>query len=260
MPVARRGRPAPLFLLTLLGVALGACDAEPGLPVESALPTIESVRVTPVRDSLETAAPTAAVPLAVEAVLGGEGPITVRVLVRYAETDSLAGQATAEVAPGAVRVEVPLTLPRGATGSYDVDVSTEGPDGRPGDRASAVFRFAATNLGPPAVTVEAPASVPLGANGVAELTVTVVVTDPDGLANVIAAGLREAGAEGIAVRLFDRGSTPQQQSADEVAGDGRYTETIRISGVEPGEIMLEAVAVDRAGAVSAPVPFTVTVQ
>ena len=257
MPVARRGRPAPLFLLALLGVALGACDAEPGLPVESALPTIESVRVTPVRDSLETAAPTATVPLAVEAVLGGEGPITVRVLVRYAETDSLAGQATAEVAPGTVRVEVPLTLPRGATGTYDVDVSTEGPDGRPGDRASAVFRFAATNLGPPAVTVNAPAPRPRPAGrDTVQVPIVATVSDPDGLANVLAVIARETETGATIGRLFDDG-----ENSDAQADDGRYSGAIVIgSDFEPGTYSFEVVAIDRAAALSEPVPFTFTVQ
>ena len=260
MSVARRGRPAVLLFALAASASIAACDTAPGLVAEAARPTIENVRVTPVRDSLATDAPTAAVPLAIEADLGGEGPITVRVLVRYAETDSVAARATAEAGPGRVRVEVPLVLPRGATGDYEVDVTTEGPDGRLGDRAAAVFRFAAASLGPPVVTVEAPDAVTADADGAAEFTVTVVVTDPDGLANVVAVGLREAESEGIALRLFDRGSTPQRPSADETAGDGRYTETVRLGGLQPGEVALEAVAVDRAGTVSAPAAFTITVR
>lgn len=261
MPVARRGRPAlPLLLAVpvLLGLALAACDAEPGLPSESVRPVVERVTVTPIRDSLATAAPTATIPLTVDAVVSGEGPLTVRVLVRYQETDSLAGQATTVTEPGPVRVEVPLTLPRGATGVYDVETTIEGPDGRLGDGAKAVFRFAAASLGPPVVTVE-DASIAPGSNGTSLLTVTVSVTDPDGLANVIAVGIRQAGTEGIGFRLLDNG--PQQGSgADAVADDGRYTEEVAISGAEPGEVELEAVAVDRAGTISAPAPFTVTIQ
>ena len=252
MPVAFRGLPV------LLLVALAACDAEPGLPPDVGRPVFESVRVTPVRDSLATSAATAAVPLAVEGVLGG-APATVRVLVRYAETDSLVAEAEAEVAPGAFRVEVPLVLPRGATGAYEVDVTTEGPDGRLGDRASAVLQFAAASLGPPTVRVEAETSVQID-DGVAEFTVTAVVTDPDGLANVVAVGLRQAGTEGIGFRLFDRGRTVNRESADEVAGDGRYRERVAIPGAQPGVLELEVVAVDRAGTVSEPASFTVTLR
>ena len=258
MPVARRGRPAPLVLLTLLGAALAACDAEPGLPVEAALPVIESVRVTPARDSLETAAPTAAVPLAVEAVLGGEGPITVRVLVRYAETDSLAGRAEAEVAPGAVRVEVPLTLPRGATGSYEVEVSTEGPDGRPGDQAAAVFQFAATNLGPPVVVGvnrPAPRTRPAGRDTV-QVPILATVSDPDGLANVAAVIAREIESGATIGRLFDDGD-----GTDDAADDGVYSGAIVVgSDFEPGTYSFEVVGIDRARAVSDPAVFTFTVQ
>ena len=259
MSVARRGRPALVLLALAASAPLAACDSEPGLPPEAARPTIESVRVTPVRDSLATAAPTAEIPLAVEAELGGEGPITVRVLVRYAETDSVVAEAVAVAEPGPVRVEAPLVLPRGATGDYEVDVTTEGPGGRLGDRAAAVFRFAAASLGPPSVTVES-VSVELDRRGVPVLSVTATATDPDGLANVIAVGIRDAGAEGgVGFRLSDRG--PDQGSgADEVAGDGRFTEDLEVLGIPSGtEIALEVVAFDRAGTVSEPAPFTITV-
>ena len=254
MPVAFRGLPV------LLLVALAACDAEPGLPADSARPVLESVRVTPVRDSLATAAATAAVPLAVEGVLGGAERAVVRVLVRYQETDSLVAEVEADVAAGPFRVEAPLTLPRGATGAYEVDVTTEGPGGRLGDRASAVLQFAASSLGPPTVRVDAPGAAEINARGVATLVVSAVVSDPDGLANVVAVGLRQAGTEGIGFRLFDRGRTVNRESADAVAGDGRYTEEVAIGGAEPGELELEIIAVDRAGLVSEPAPFAVTLQ
>ena len=263
MPVARRGRPALTpptlrgFVLLAAVAVLGACDTEPGLPTEAARPTIESVRVTPLRDSLATAAPTATVPRVVEAVVGGEGPVTVRVFVRYQETDSLAGQATAEVAPGPVRVEVPLTLPRGATGAYAVTVSTAGPDGQPGDRAAAVFRFAAASLGPPTVTVNEPAPVarPTGTD-TAEIPIRATVTDPDGLANVAAVLVRDPETGATIGRLFDDG-----EGSDDAAGDGVYSAAVVIGAdFQPGTISLEVVALDRAETFSEPATFTFTVQ
>ena len=255
MPVARRGRPALLSLAVL--VALGACDTEPGLPSEAARPVFETVRVTPVRDSLATAAPTATVPLAVEGVVGGEGPITVRVLVRYQETDSLAAEASAEVAPGQFRVEAPLVLPRGATGAYAVSVSAEGPDGQPGDRAAAVFRFAAASLGPPSVTVNEPATVPRpSGDDVAQVPIRATVTDPDGRANVLAVLARDPETEATIGRLFDDG-----EGNDETAGDGVYSAAVSVtSAFEPGEYTFEVVALDRAETFSEPATFTFRVQ
>ncbi|MDT0632108.1 choice-of-anchor X domain-containing protein [Rubrivirga sp. S365] len=259
MPVARRGRPAPVLLTVaaLLGAALAACDAAPGIPGESARPVIEDVRVTPLRDSLASSAPTAEVPLVVETEVGGAGPITVRVRVRYAETDSLAGQAEVEVEPGPVRVEVPLALPRGATGAYDVVVTTEGPDGRLGDEARAVFRFAATNLGPPVVAVNPPLPRPLPTGqDTVQVPIVAAVSDPDGIANVALVIVRDPESGRFIGRLLDDG-----EGKDEVAGDGVYSAAIEVgSGFPPGTYALEVVAVDRAEAVSEPARFTFTIQ
>ena len=262
MPVAPRpavARPA-VALLALGAAALAACDAAPGLAAEAARPTLAGVTVAPLAVTLGTDAPTAAVPLAVEGVLDGEGPVSVRVLVRYAETDSLVTSVEAAVDPGPFRVEAPVVLPRGATGDYAVRVSTAGADGRAGDQAAAVLRFAAGNLGPPTVTV-APADAVARPTGAATATVPIVATvaDPDGRANVavVVARLPEAEGGGLVRRLYDDG-----EDADRTAGDGRYTASpiVVTSAFEPGTYVLEVVAFDRAGAASAPAPFSFTVR
>lgn len=253
MPVALR-HAARVLSLALLGAAAG-CDAEPGLPTEVARPVLTDVRITPTEDSLATDAPTATVPLRVEADLAGEGAIEVRVLVRYAETDSLTAEARAETAPGPVALDVPLVLPRGATGDYEVQVSTEGADGRAGDQAAAVFRFAAASLGPPVVTNVSAPSTSRPTTGVARLPIVVTVSDPDGLENVafVALAVPEVGVIG---RLFDTG-----RDSDDVDGDGRYSGSLQVfPDTERGTFELDAVAVDRAGEVSAPYRFTVTIR
>ncbi|MEM1118031.1 MAG: hypothetical protein AAF845_18815 [Bacteroidota bacterium] len=251
MPVASR-----LAVLLPLAAALGACDAEPGLPETVARPVIADVEITPTRDSLATDAPTATIPLRVEADLEGEGAIEVRVLVRYAETDSLAAEARAEAAPGRVAVDVPLTLPRGATGDYEVTVTTEGADGRPGDQAASVFRFDAASLGPPVVTgVDVPASTVRPTSGSTTIPIVATVTDPDGRANiaVVALAIPEVGVLG---RLFDAGD-----GTDETPGDGRYSAGLQIfPDTEAGTFELDVVALDRAGEQSDPFRFQVTVR
>ena len=255
MPVALR----PVVALLAACAAVAGCDSEPGFADLVRPPSLADVSVTPASARLDGAAPTATVPLAVTGTLDAEGPVGVRVLVRWAETDSLVAQADERVAePGPFRIEVPLVVPRGAVGDYSVRVATEGADRRPGDGAAAVFRFAATNLGPPAVTVQAAAPVdrPTGSQ---PRTVPVLadVTDPDGRANIAAVVLRVPDGGGVVGRLFDGGPP----GADRVAGDGRYSAGILVgSDFEPGTYDLEVVAVDRAGAESAPAPFSFTVR
>ena len=252
------------FFCLLLAVGVAACDTAPGAVERQARPVIASVDVTPLEDSLETAAPVAEVPLAVALVLEGAGPIEVRVLVRYAETDTLVASAAERVEPGPVTIAVPLRVPRGATGDYAVSVVTEGPDGRAGDEASARFRFRAASLGPPSVTVEAPAAVNVPAAGsrAAEFPIVVVVTDPDGRENIAAVVLRDE--EGFALpRVYDEGPNgrPRGRSDDETAGDGRYSVVLGIPpGFQPGIYTLDAIAVDRSGEVSEPAVFTFEVR
>lgn len=253
MPVAFR--PA----VALCAVALWGCDAAPGFAAEVARPTFADVAVTPVAFALDTDAPTVAVPLAVAGTLEGEGPVSVRVLVRYAETDSLVTSVEETVQPGAFRVEAPVTLPRGATGDYAVRVTTAGADGRAGDQAAAVLRFDATNLGGPTVTVAtaAPVSRPSGSATV-NVPIVATVGDPDGRANVavVFAQVPEADGGGFLGRLFDDGD-----GADDTADDGEYSASVVVtSDFEPGTYQLEVVAVDRAGAASAPAPFSFTVR
>ena len=255
MPVALR---RPLWALSLLAV-LAACDAAPGFPAEATLPTLEDVRVAPTEDSLATDAPTATVPLTVEAEVGGEGPVTVRVLVRYAETDTLVAEATVEAEPGPVRVEAPFTVPRGATGDYRVTVATEGPDGRAGDGAAAVVQFRAASLGPPVVAdVEIDSPITRGTRTITE-PVVATVTDPDGVANVAVVALVDPETGVVIGRLFDRGRA--DNGTDQTAGDGRFTAGLRISPDFPaGTYTLAVVALDRAGEQSEARPFTFTVQ
>ena len=254
MPVALR--PA----VALLAVALWGCDAAPGFATEARLPTLAEVAVSPLAFALDTDARTATVPLAVTGTLDAEGPVEVVVLVRYAETDSLVSQTAAEVQPGAFRVDAPTVIPRGAIGEYSVRVATEGADGRSGDQAAAVFRFAAENLGRPSVRVNTPAAVvrPSGTT-VVRVPLVAAVTDPDGRENIAAVFAVDPESGGVISRIYDDG--PANGASDETADDGRYTAALEIrSDFEPGTYELAIVAVDRYGAQSEPAPYTFTVR
>lgn len=258
---------AVLAAVLLLSAGLAACDDAPGLPTEVQRPSVTAFTLTPARDSLATDAATAQIPLVITATLAGEGRIVVRAVVRYGETgtvrDSLVTQVRAEAQAGPVRIEVPLVLPRGATGEYAVALLTEGADGRTGDGASGVFRFRAASLGPPVVTaVSAPATVDRPASDSLRATpfrITADVTDPDGRVNVAAVYVVDE-TGGVVQELFDEGSTGRARD-DERLGDGRYTVTLGIPfGFQPGTVTLAIVAFDRAGTRSAPVPFTFEVR
>ncbi|GAB5533770.1 MAG: hypothetical protein Rubg2KO_00190 [Rubricoccaceae bacterium] len=248
------------FVVLSMTLAWAGCDSAPGAVERTARPVIASVEVTPLSDSLETAAPTASIPLTVRLALEGEGPIAVRVLVRYAETDTLVTSSMETVQPGTVELAVPLTLPRGAIGDYAVSVVTEGPGGRAGDEASARFRFKAASLGPPSVTVDAPTTVTAPASGSRPATLPIVATatDPDGRENVALVLIQDV--DGFVLgRIYDEG--PNGRSDDDTAGDGRYSGSLQIpSGFPAGTYTLAATAVDRAGEISAPASFTFTVR
>ncbi len=246
-------------LVAVLGLA--ACDAAPGLPAEGRRPSVSAFALSPTADSLATDAPTVVVPLVIDATLVGEGRIAVRALVRYAETDTLVADTLVAAQPGPVRITLPVTLPRGATGDYAVTLTTEGADGRTGDGASAVFRFRAASLGPPVVSgVSAAASVtrPTGTRAT-PFPITAAVTDPDGRANVAAVLLTDdTGA--ILGQLFDEGRDGRT-STDAAADDGTYSAALQIpSNAEVGTYEFAVVAIDRAGQQSAPVPFTFEVR
>ncbi|WP_420456619.1 choice-of-anchor X domain-containing protein [Rubrivirga sp.] len=251
MPVALRP------VVALVALTLAGCDAAPGFADEVPRPALADVALTPTAFALDTDAPRATVPLAVTGTLDAQGPVEVRVLVRYAETDSLVTETVAEVAGGAFRVEAPVVLPRGAVGPYSVRVTTEGADGRAGDQASAVLDFAAANLGPPTVVASAPGSVARPAEGrVARLPFTATVTDPDGRENVRAVVAVDPETGGVIGRLFDDG-----EESDATADDGRYTAVIEVTAdFEPGTYALDLVAIDRAGAQSEPAPYAFTVR
>lgn len=254
-----------VVLLTLCAAALAvsACDSAPGLPAEVRRPAVTAFALTPAADSLAGSAATATVPLVLNVTLAGEGTIVVRALVRYAETDTLVAETRVEAAPGPLRIELPVVLPRGATGDYAVTLTTEGADGRSGDGASAVFRFRAASLGPPAVAgVTVPATVTRPASAGARatpLTISAGVTDPDGRANIAAVLLVDAAGR-IVAQLFDEGRTGRAAD-DAMAGDGRYTVTLGVPfEFETGAVTLFVVAYDRAGTASAPVSLTFEVR
>ena len=252
MPMLRPLRPALAACVASAALALSACDSAPGLAEPAPLPRLSGLEVTPTTFAFESDAPAAELPLVIRAELSA--PATVRALVRFAEADTLAAQAEVETTGGAVELAVPLVLPRGATGDYQVTVVTEGSDGREGDRAEAVFTFEAESLGPPVVTtVDAPSAVAPGGT----LPVVASVADPDGLENVALVLLQDETGAFIA-QLFDEGSA---RSDDDTAGDGRFSETLRLGDdAQPGAIPLQVVAFDRAGTASEPAAFTVTVQ
>ncbi len=258
---------AVVAAVLLFAAALAACDDAPGLPAEVQRPSVTAFALTPLTDSLATDAPAASIPLVIEATLAGEGRIVVRAVVRYGETvstrDSLVTEVRAEAQPGPVRIELPITLPRGATGDYAVTLLTEGADGRTGDGASGVFHFRAASLGPPVISnVTAPATVARPATEGARPTpfrITADLSDPDGLVNVAAVVVTdETGA--VIQELFDEGRTGRATD-DERPGDGRYTVTLGIPfAFQPGTYTLAIVALDRAATQSAPAPFTFEVR
>ena len=257
MPVALR--PA----VALLAVALAGCDAAPGFADETRRPTFASAAITPVAFGLESDAATVTIPLAVAGVLEADDTVEMRVVVRYAETDTRNSQADTlvaetafEIEPGAFTLEAPFTISRGATGDYSVRVSTEGADQRAGDQLAAVLHFESESLGPPSVTVADAAAIDRPTDDtVRNVPLVATVTDPDGRENVALVFAQTTDGAFIG-ELLDTG-----RDSDATLGDGVYSAAVRVdSSFVPGTYALEVVAVDRAGEASAPAPFTFTVR
>ena len=257
-------RPLRLSLLAGL-VALAGCDDTPGVTDPfGAPPAVASFSLTPDSFTASGTDATVDVPLSIRVgLVGGEGQVTVRALVRDLDGDEVVAEESvtqAAASPGEAVLTPTLTLPRGAIGDYEVTLTTEDASGRAGDRASALFRFSADSLGPPVVasTNADPMVITRPSSGSATLTLSAAVTDPDGLPNVARVELREPASVGgtTLFRLRDDGT-----GGDATADDGTYAVRLALSGaVEPGEYGFEIVATDRFGDESAPTAVTFTVQ
>lgn len=251
MPLALRL--APVCAAGALLAAAG-CDDAPG-PRDpfGAPPVVASFQVTPDAVSVDTAAPTVEVPIDVRVgVAGGEGEVTVRVLVQSVDGDAVIAEGESAGTDALRSIPLTLALPRGAVGNYEVTATTEDATGRAGDRATGVFAFETPALGPPVVAATASDPAPV-ADG-ATVTLTAAVGDPDGVENVAYVELRQLDGA-LLFRLRDDGA-----GGDAAADDGTYTVRLRVpAGLAPGTYALDVVATDRTGQESAPAEVTFTV-
>lgn len=149
----------------------------------------------------------------------------------------------------------PVSVPRGGVGKYSVVVFAVDNVGRVSNTLRALIDYQAEGR-PPVIreVIADPDTIRVDRDSV--LTLTAVVDDPDGLANI--SSVRGTAPNGEAFNLHDDG----ESRGDPVAGDGRYT--ARFGGVDaatPNTTQLFRIqAFDRTGLASEIVEKAVRIE
>ncbi|MEM6784940.1 MAG: hypothetical protein AAF624_14560 [Bacteroidota bacterium] len=241
--IARVVLTTALLVSVLFWVA--ACDSTPGAsPVDQATPPrVSGLTVTPGTVQFEDVAggeQTATFALTAAVNLEGEAS-EVRFVVQPFASFEAAGE-TVSTPNGSGRIEgtIEVTLPRDQAGILSVLAVAVGPEGGTSEARTTVLVERENN--PPSVDlVDGPATfTPPGI-----LRFEVNVSDPDGPNDL------------LKVEVF----TPSEQVFDLFfVREGVYTAGFDVPEAAPGDNLFTFVATDRAGATSAPVEFTVTIE
>lgn len=244
----------------LLGLA--ACDAAPGIaPPASRPPVLSDFTYAPGAVALTDLPPeafvgeTARVPLSVAVTATDpDGPVEA---VRYAvfppqqNAQPLASGLLTRQGGDRYGDDVIIDLPSTEAGLYTVILFAIDADGGISNQVRGLLRVTAEGAPPVIESVDVPEEVPLPPPGETRtLTMSAVVSDPDGLANILRVEMRPNG--GAPILLCDDGGAlacgPFPNSGDEEAGDGRYTITVQIASTNrPGDNTFAFQAFDRFG-------------
>ncbi len=157
------------------------------------------------------------------------------------------------------RADATLRLPvKAGRGTYTVAVYATDRSGALGEALGRLV-YRTRGVAPVVVRGEASPSpfVNPGAGVARTLTLTAVVTDADGLDDVLR--VEAILPDGSAFRMYDDGKT----SGDPTAGDGRFTAAFLVTSANPlptGDLTFVLRATDKNNLRSTDVPLTVTVQ
>ena len=212
-------------LVFAVGLVLSACDSAPGTEVSESLhPVVSDLRYSPSGVTLGS--------LPTEQVAEDSIRFDLSVSVRASDPDGEVREVAYAVQPpnagltiasgqlvprsgGRYGMERRLSIPAGLVGKYTVLVFAVDDTGRMSNTLRGSISYAAQG-GAPVITeiIADPDTVRVDRDSL--LTLTAVVDDPDGPANV--ARVIVATPNGLEFPMFDDGAT----AGDEVAGDGRF--------------------------------------
>lgn len=165
-----------------------------------------------------------------------------------------------QVSEGQYATTADVRIPTAEVGKYTVLLQAVDDEGALSNDARGMLSFADLGSSPVIEAVEMPESIQRPAPGETDavLQIVAVVSDPDGLNNIARVTMRNPNRPNLpAFDLLDDGGA---LSGDEVAGDGRYTITVRISSDnEQGTNTFLFQAFDRAGLSSSIVEKQITV-
>lgn len=242
--------------------ALAGCDAAPGVaPPPSRPPVLSDFSFSPAAVVLNDLPPdqvtgeTARIPLTLGVdARDPDGPIAeVRYAVLSPEQNAapLATGVLTRTALGRYEAAPTVSLPSTDAGLYTVILFAIDPEGGVSNQVRGLLRITAEGAPPVIEEVDVPEEVQIPPPGeTRQLKLAAVVSDPDGLANILRVEMRPNG--GSAILLCDDGGQlpcgPFPNSGDETAGDGRYTITVQIgSNNQPGVNVFAFQAFDRFG-------------
>lgn len=249
-----------LFAAVLLFVS--GCDEPPGLPPPvGEPPSLASISISPSDvdvadlpdDAISGGRARFMVSIEVEMRSMGSGVEEMRYTIRRPDRRNGGILTTGLLQNSGDRFHgaVPLELPLGAVGNYQVVVSARGVGGSLSNSVAAMLHYRADGSAPVIEDVVATPN-PFRPPGI--LTVVVTASDPDGLENIAGVfGQTPAGGE---FQLFDDGTT----FGDEVAGDGRFTARFDVETATPGIQTFRFWAIDLIGLQSDVVAYDVVIE
>ena len=257
-------------LAAVLTAVIASCDAAPGREdVSSRVPLVSALAIVPGSvlfedlPAAQISRDSVTVPLRVEAdVTDPEGALRdVVMAVRRLDgtLTPLVSRPMTRVSGNRYRADATLRLPINAgRGTYSVAVYATDATGELGE-GQGRFQYNKRGTAPVVTqTIATPSPFVNPAAGQARtLTLTAVVTDADGLDDVLR--VEAIAPDSTAFRLFDDGKT----SGDPTAKDGRFTAAFLITTANPlpkGPLTFTLYATDRNNLRSIAVPLTVTVQ
>ena len=265
-----------LWVAVLLGTVAG-CDSAPGAAnPEQVAPTVEplgdfispkalDIELLPVENGLSSSSLSVQIQIedadddvqtvfaVVQSLVAGEDPI---------------GQLEQSVpGNGVVTLTVPLSVPEGAAGQYQVAVFAADSRGAMSNRVYGMIELVAGNEAPFITSIEIPQTIVRPAEGQPAISVPIVVHagDPDGAQNILKVEVLVNGA--FSFRLCDDGGVGICNagfgvgSGDVLAGDGAYTLTIQLDSQNAaGDNLFQFTVTDRAGLTSQIENRTITLQ